>query len=59
MMTNFEKLIVDLTVNSFIDMVLLNCNGCPAHNECQYYSKTVDGFECSDTLEEWCNRSIL
>ena len=56
MMTNFERLIVDLTVDKFIDMVLLNCDGCPAHDECRYCGEIVDGFECSDTLEEWCNR---
>lgn len=56
MMTNFEKLIIDLTVDRFIDMVLLNCDGCPAHDECRYYGKTVNGFECSTILEEWCNK---
>lgn len=59
MMTNFERLKDNLTVDEFISMILFNCDYCPAWNECQYYSKTVDGFECSDTLEKWCNRSIL
>ena len=50
-MNNFEKFINDLTLEQFCDMMILNCDGCPAY-PCKFGVTT--GEECYDELKRWC-----
>ena len=50
-MNNFEKFISELTLEQFCDMMILNCDGCPAY-PCK--SGVMFGSECYDELMKWC-----
>ena len=53
-MTNFEKYINNLTQNSFIQSMILNCDGCPVY-PCDSDDMPTTGIECEEYLEQWCN----
>lgn len=57
-MTKFEKFKENLTQDAFVDMMILNCGGCPAY-PCWLDSDDmpVDGTQCAEALEEWCNEN--
>lgn len=55
-MTNFEHYVNNLTEENFIDSMILNCDGCPAANICEL-DGIIDGLECRDKLEEWCEET--
>ena len=52
-MTNFEYYKQEITQEEFIQSVLLNCDGCPAY-PCGL-DGIIDGGECQEELEKWCN----
>ena len=53
-MTNFEKYIQSLTIEEFVDSMILNCDGCPAF-PCKADSI---GTECAEELKSWCEEEI-
>ena len=57
-MTKFEKFKENLTQDAFVDMMTLNCGGCPAY-PCWLDpdDMPVDGTQCAEALEEWCNEN--
>ena len=56
--TNFEKFISEFTQEKFIDMMCLNCDGCPAY-PCKENpdDMPVYGSECEEALKEWCEKA--
>ena len=57
-MNNFQKLMGEMTMERFIDMMLLNCGECPVRHECDYATTSVYATECVKILEQWCEREV-
>lgn len=55
-MTNFEKYKEKLNKKQFIQSMILNCDGCPVY-PCGL-EDIVDGGECEEKLEEWCDEYV-
>ena len=56
-MTNFERWRENLDEETFIDVMLINCDGCPIPKEertCSHH--VIFGDDCEDVLREWCRR---
>lgn len=55
-MTKFDRFKEDLTKERFIDIAILNCEGCPAHDECQLREgPVIDGGQCEEVLSRGCD----
>lgn len=56
-MTKYDKFISLLTQEKFIDMMCLNCAGCPAY-PCKGDEEgmPIDGIECEEELRKWCEQ---
>lgn len=56
-MTNFERWRENLDEETFIDVMLINCDGCPIPKEertCPHH--VIFGDDCEDVLREWCRK---
>lgn len=55
-MTNFEQYVNSLTQDKFIDLMILNCDGCPVYPCCGDSEDTteVNGIDCEERLRNWC-----
>lgn len=52
-MTNFERYKEELTMESFVASMIINCDGCP-DVECPCRYDCVEGIECEKELQPWC-----
>jgi hypothetical protein len=44
---------------TFIDVMLINCDGCPIPKEertCSHH--VIFGDDCEDVLREWCRKEV-
>ena len=57
LVTNFENYLTNLDQYTFINSMILNCDGCPVE-DCELRNDTVDGMMCEDTLTAWCEEDI-
>jgi len=53
-MTNYEQYISSLTQDKFIDVMLLNCDSCPAYPCNDKYNTEDNVLDCLDKLRDWC-----
>ena len=58
-MTNFERWRENLDEETFIDVMLINCDGCPIPKKERTCSHNVIfGGDCEDVLMEWCRKEV-
>ncbi len=57
-MTNYEKYKENLTKDTFIESMILNCDGCPV-SDCPYRCHIAMGEDCEEQLTLWCDENTL
>lgn len=56
-MTNYQKVLFEMDFNTFVSMMILNCDGCPYY-DCPLRASSASGDECEEVLTEWLKQEV-
>ncbi len=56
-MTNYQKIMKEMDFQTFVDMMILNCDGCQ-NDECPLRNYCATGDECEEAMIDWLNQEV-